>query len=277
MRYLIILLSFFAFFNTITAQGDILKEIRYKFETFRYEDVVRLSDQIIATYRDLPPDTLLSVYTMKAVAHYTLNQEELSRRSFIELLKINKGFQLDPIIISPKIISFFESIRTEYNRILETRIAETNTAKDTVRNIEPSISLEGFQSYRTNLLQSLIFPGLGHLWDNHETEGWILTSLSAINIGSLIYFIIDTNKKENAYMNESNQLYIQDKYTQYNSSYKTRNILIASYIVLWTYSQLDLLLFHDGPAVEDKIKPAVGAKILPDNSVEYNISFKLLF
>ena len=47
-------------------------------------------------------------------------------------------------------------------------------------------------------------------------------------------------------MNESNKLLIQQKYDDYNKSYKIRNVLIISYAVVWLYSQIDLLFFSNG-------------------------------
>ncbi|MFH1197391.1 MAG: hypothetical protein V1720_16955 [bacterium] len=277
MRYYIILAYIFIVFNSISAQQEILSEIRYKFETFQYEDVVRLSDQIIATYRDLSPDTLLSVYTMKAVSHYNLNQDELSRRSFIELLKIKKDYNLDPIIISPKIITFFESVRTDYNRILDTKNDVNNQTRDSIQTNLNTISSSSFSNYQSSILQSFLLPGLGHLTSNRPVEGWVLTSLSAINIGSLIYFVFDTNKKEDQYLSEPDPLFVQEKYNQYNSSYKIRNVLIASYIIIWTYSQLDMLLFYNADENKSNFMPELNAEMLPDKSVKYNFSLKVLF
>ncbi|MEK6553091.1 MAG: hypothetical protein AABZ54_06545, partial [Bacteroidota bacterium] len=45
---------------------------------------------------------------------------------------------------------------------------------------------------------------------------------------------------------ESNKLLIQQKYDDYNKSYKIRNVLIISYAVIWLYSQIDLLFFSNG-------------------------------
>ena len=93
------------------------------------------------------------------------------------------------------------------------------------------------------MLRSLILPGWGHFYSSDDTKGYILSSLSAVTLGVMIYSIFDTQTKENEYLAETTPLLIQEKYGQYNSSYKTRNILIASYALLWMYSQIDLLYF----------------------------------
>ncbi|OGV88193.1 MAG: hypothetical protein A3J88_01340 [Melioribacter sp. RIFOXYB12_FULL_38_5] len=69
--------------------------------------------------------------------------------------------------------------------------------------------------------------------------------LSTANLAAMIYYVFDTNKKEDAYLKETNKFLVDQKYASYNSSYKTRNILIATYAALWIYSQIDLHFFNN--------------------------------
>ena len=65
-------------------------------------------------------------------------------------------------------------------------------------------------------------------------------------MASGIYYIVKTNSREHDYLNETDRQKIAEKYDDYNSAYKTRNILLGAYAAIWTVAQLDLLFFsHD--------------------------------
>ena len=67
---------------------------------------------------------------------------------------------------------------------------------------------------------------------------------------------------------------IQNKYDTYNSAYKIRNTLIVTSVVLWLYSQIDLLFFSD-----DLFAEKLNAEITSDlfHNSPSNISLNLKF
>jgi len=152
-------------------------------------------------------------------------------KSFIEILKIDSQYQLDMVKTSPKIIQYFSTIEENYLQQLST---------DTLKQIE-------IPTHNTNhsLPYSLLLPGLGHLKENQKRKGIILTSAGVLSLGSAIFYMIETNKTEKNYLNETDRLEIEDKYEDYNQAYKLRNIFILSYAIIWIYSQLDFIFFND--------------------------------
>jgi hypothetical protein len=126
------------------------------------------------------------------------------------------------------------------------------------------------------IAKSLIVPGWGHLHLKNNTKGWILTTASTAILGSMIYFILDANKKENNYLAETNATLIQQKYGDYNSSYKIRNLLIASYAAIWLYSQIDILFFSKELGSEN-ISLNNSANYYPRNRNNIVVSFQIPF
>jgi hypothetical protein len=83
------------------------------------------------------------------------------------------------------------------------------------------------------------------MYAGNSTKGWLMSTASAALIGGIIYYIFETNSRENDYLFESNKEKIAAAYDNYNSAYKIRNSLIISYALLWIYSQLDILLLSE--------------------------------
>ena len=118
---------------------------------------------------------------------------------------------------------------------------------------------------------------MGQIYLDNKTKGWITTTVSTINLGALIYFIFDAKSKEDAYLKESNKSLMQQKYNNYNSSYKTRNILIASYVAIWLYSQIDMLFFSNGSeSTTIKQTPDLASNVFLDTNL-FQLRFQIPF
>ncbi len=248
MKFIIISILLLCIANSFLAQGKVsVRDIILKYESLEYDEVVSLAENILKT-RNLSKSEMIEVYTMKAVSHYALSQESESKNSFIEILKLDRNFSPDPVNVSPKIISLFNEVKEEFlksNIQTETvKEPEKELAKDSVLVVDKNLVLKEKNEFKNYLLKSLILPGWGHLSYNvTSTKGWILTTASILNLGSLIYYILDTDKKEKDYLNQSDEMLIKTMYNKYNKSYKVRNILITSMAAIWLYAQADLLIF----------------------------------
>jgi hypothetical protein len=244
-----------------------ISEIKNRFETFDYKNVIRLSERAIIDQQLYNEDDFIEILTMKAIAHYSLAEEESSKRSFIDILKLKNDFRLDSVKTSPKVISFFQGIKSEFlnqkDKLNKNSFSFDNPG---LLQIEKNIFVNSFA-------RSVILPGWGHLYLENNPRGWILSSLSAAAFGTMVYFIFDANSKEKKYLNETDQNLIKSKYDDYNSSFKIRNVLIAAFSSLWIYSQVDLLFFSD-----DLFASKINAEIVTNsNKSEIELSVKFIF
>ena len=111
------------------------------------------------------------------------------------------------------------------------------------------------------IARSLIVPGLGQLYLDVNFKSVFLTVLGSASLAASIYYFIQTDKKEKAYLIETNPDMIESRYADYNDAYRYRNISLISFGVVWLYSQLDLLFFSE---------QSTGQKILSNSSLNYN-------
>jgi hypothetical protein len=224
---------------------DSLAILKKDFETFEYGNAIIHSNNLLVHRERLNSQQLIEVYLIKAISHFTLAEDQAAERSFTEILKIDSSFTPDSVKTSPKIITFFNNIKESYKQKLLERETQTVIRTDTVY-IMQEIPAEILESrIKKTFFLSLIFPGLGHIYNNYLAKGWILTTLGAASLGSMIYFIIDSNKKEDLYFKEINSSLIQEKYDEYNYSFKMRNASIIAFAALWIYSQFDLIFISE--------------------------------
>jgi hypothetical protein len=91
----------------------------------------------------------------------------------------------------------------------------------------------------------------------------------------MLYFIIDTNRKENDYLNTTNKQDINQKYSAFNNAFKTRNTLITTYALMWLYNQLDILFFSGDGSVQSQNNRFTFSPVL--RKTDFDLTFKIVF
>jgi len=249
MKKLFLLIVFFVTASVFAQVKVTLNEIKKEYESFEYEKVIILSSQILEGKDTLAPGVLIDIYLMKAQSHYALTEENNAKNCFFEILRINRNYVLDEEYFSPKIVAFFNNVKRDFLLLIpekpkqEEKKLDTEKKEEQPKTIISNELIPSVNEYKIALVKSILLPGLGHFAANSDTKGWLFTAASVLSYGSMIYFIVNTNSKEKDYLNETNAGEIKSKYDTYNTSYKIRNTLIASSIIIWAYSQLDFLFW----------------------------------
>ncbi len=245
IKYKFVLLLYLSLPMLAIAQEsqDSIAILKNELESFQYSQVINGANALLKNKAKINEKDLVEIFRIKAIAQFSLLNEKGAKESFFEILKIDTTYNLDASRTSPKIIAFFDQVKNDYQQVLasEKQLAKTKT--DTVY-IPKIIHEENSTSeLKQAVVRSVILPGWGHLYLSDNLKGTILTSLSLITLGSSIYFLIDSNKKEKLYLDAVDPSIIQQKYNSYNTSYKMKNISMISFAVVWLYSQVDLLFF----------------------------------
>lgn len=254
--------------SVLYSQENLYDRIKQEYELFEYAKVIEHSNNFI-TQGGISDTLMIDVYLMRAVSFYSLGKEDSTRNNFLEILKINSNYNADPARISPKLITIFNSVKSDFLKTHTdpaTKTDSTQQQKYLAGIINPT--------YKYALLQNFLVPGWGHINNGNLTKGITLAAVSTANLAVMIYYINDTNKKENEYLSETNKSLFQQKYDSFNSSYKTRNILIASYVIIWLYSQLDFLFISDDNQSDNNILSS-NRIYIESNRDQLNIGYKL--
>jgi hypothetical protein len=210
--------------------GQNLEPLETAFRAFEYEEVIKLADDLLVEEDSLGHLVRIEILCMRAIAAYSLDQEIEAEKVFLRILDLDKNFSLNEQETSPKIIDFFEKIKSTYE------------PKEELLQTEPAPEIDStLYFYRNAVSRSLLLPGWGHLYLQRRSKALLLGVPASASLVTGVYYIFLTSKREKEYLNETNEIEIDIKYKAYNSAYKTRNVLFASYTLIWIYCQYDLL------------------------------------
>jgi len=266
------------FYQNITAQekDSLLNALYNKFESFEYDQVINISENLLEKKSLFDQNEVIEIYRIRATAQFSVDNEDSAKSSLREIIALDESYTLDPAKNSPKMINLYEELR--YTYFLERQNQAVQDSMRTAENIkEPEVFysksdlIEANTLYRNSIIRSLFLPGWGHLYSGKSSwKGITLTASSIATLSGMIYYIIDSNKKEKTYLQESNKALINDKYDSFNKSYKLRNLLITAFSALWLYTQIDLLYISS-----DNFK--VNTSVMPDITGQQDYQLSLVF
>ncbi len=266
MRPIIILLNILLI-SSVYSQDLTIEKLQKEYMAFNYENVIKLAGEMLSQ-KKFSSDQLIQIYQMKGIAYFSLGDEESAKESFIKLLEEDSNYSMNPNQISPKIISFFNETKVNF----QAEIEQDKPLIDSLKIVRENLTAE-YMNYKSAVVKNLILPGWGQFQLGNSTKGIIYSVLSVASVASTIALIVDTNKKENAYLNENNKSLIVGKYDQYNSSFKTRNLLIATTALIWIASQVDILFFSN--EYVGNTRSFSGQPIGSVSDIQINLSFPL--
>ncbi|MCX6169457.1 MAG: hypothetical protein NTX65_08960 [Ignavibacteriales bacterium] len=270
IKKLFLIIFFLLGISLIHSQEVTFDKVQQEYENFEYDKVINLSDQLIAK-GNISDSLLIELHMMRAIVFYSTGADSSTRKSFESILKIKRNYLPDPLTTSPKLITIFNEVKAEFIRknpdLDVIQPADSTRREQEVKYLAPVPAVSA-------VVKNLLLPGLGQLHHGNLTKGWLNTVASTLNIGAVIYFTIDANKKQDNYLKETDSFLIQQKYDEYNKSFKLRNTFIITYAVLWLYSQIDLLLFTSDNE-SDQLKP-IGSNVdINPYGNKFQLSFRI--
>jgi tetratricopeptide (TPR) repeat protein len=95
-----------------------LKRAKDKFEFGHYADAAGALRQLLATDPDLTQDEAVDAYRMLGISEYHLGDLPQARAAFVHLLSYDPDFALDPFLVPPAIVEFFDRVKKEHEAAL---------------------------------------------------------------------------------------------------------------------------------------------------------------
>ncbi|RPH97420.1 MAG: hypothetical protein EHM72_13585 [Calditrichaeota bacterium] len=222
-----------------------LEILQRKFRAFDYQAVVSLTDSALVEKENFSREQLIRLHEVRAAALYSLNQLHEAFTSYMEILKLDPNYTLDPVLTSPKLVSFFKEIQAGFQKSSETSPAESSIVRiDTVREVYSTAPF-----YRRVLPPSLILPGAGQWLAGSKKKAVPLVVFSTLTMIWAVDASLDCREKQKVYLQSIDPAEIESHYDDYNAAYKTRNALWIAYALIWGYAQADLLFIQRPQAV----------------------------
>jgi len=156
-----------------------------------------------------------------ATIYVAREQQGFALSEFRRIIAINPAFEVDPVLTSPKIVTVFGQAKREY-------VEQVLSQPEAFRLPEADAKLSA--SWR-----SAILPGWGQVYKQQRVKATVFGVLQAVTLTAFVISIIETNSRKNDYLdvNVYGSPLLEERYNDYKSAYRTRNIL--GYLTLGIY------------------------------------------
>ena len=156
-----------------------------------------------------------------ATIYVAREQQGFALSEFRRIIAINPAFEMDPVLTSPKIITVFGQAKREY-------VEQVLSQPEAFRLPEADAKLSA--SWR-----SAILPGWGQVYKQQKVKATVFGVLQAVTLAAFVAMAIETDARKDDYssVNVYGSPLISERFNDYQSAYRTRNIL--GYLTLGVY------------------------------------------
>ena len=90
-----------------------LKRARDRFEFGAWADAAGTLRQLLTSGKKLTEAESIETYRMLGIAEYHLGDPQQARAAFVNLLSFDPDYKLDPFLVPPPIVEFFDAVRRD--------------------------------------------------------------------------------------------------------------------------------------------------------------------
>ncbi len=180
-----------------------LKRARDRLEFGAYADVAAIVRQYLSAHPAPPEADAILAWRILGIAEYHLGDRTQARAAFVQLLSEDPDYKLDPFLVPPPIVEFFEEVKREHEPQLQPlrerkrelreqeRLAEEARrrllAEERARSGPPTKVLKVQERiYAFNWLPF----GAGQFQNGHRAKGTAIAAteltLGAVNLGAIL-------------------------------------------------------------------------------------------
>lgn len=208
------------------------------YQRLDYATAERLAREALATPELLSADQIVRVHTTLGLLFHARGEPLEARQHFAAALSLDPGLTLDPVLVSPKTLSFFETVRDQVADSADAAAGPT-VRYVRVRDRRPAATL-----------RSLAVPGWGQLYKGERAKGWVLAGAwGAFATGTLAAHIVRSEARQD-YLDATTPLEIAERYDTYNAWHRARGALMIGAAAVWAYAAFDALV-SEGPRTDD--------------------------
>jgi hypothetical protein len=99
-------------------QSPDLKRARDRFEFGAFADAAGTIRTWLGEHPDATGDDAIEAYRMLGIAELKLGDPAQARAAFVSLLSLDPDYALDPFLVEPKVVEFFDAVKLEHEPAL---------------------------------------------------------------------------------------------------------------------------------------------------------------
>jgi tetratricopeptide (TPR) repeat protein len=185
-------------------QSADLKRARDRFEFGSFAEAAGTVRAWLAEHPEASGDDAVEAYRMLGISELKLGDAAQARAAFVSLLSLNPDYALDPFLVEPKVVEFFDQVKQEHepalaplrerHRALEEQRRLAEEAKKRLLSEEQARSGPPTKVIRVQERQYLFnwMPlGAGQFQNGHKAKGTAIAAaevvLGAVNLGAILF------------------------------------------------------------------------------------------
>jgi len=245
-------------------QQSLIGQMIKAFQQNDYETADKIGKQITADYESYTPFELLEAHKILGVIAFQYQNRQEANAQFEQALSIDRTTQLDSFYVSPKIIEYFNELKSTYNSRSKSSAPDKEINYRYLINPDPRPAAT---------LRSMVLPGWGQLYKNEKRKGAALLTATAVTTLTMGVFHFLQQDAHNKYLHAAEPDKIDDAYQRYNTFYKLRNNAALIDGGIWLYAFFDALITKPKPR-QTRLNISFNAN---DYSSCYLVAFRFSF
>ncbi len=211
--------------------AGVVAQVEAAYEALDYAQAEALARQALARPEAFSRAQLVRLHTTLGLLLYAQNDLLAAAEQFRAALSLDPRLTLDPVLVSPVTVAFFESTKEAFQR-----------EQAGAPGPEPAVRYVVVRDRRPGAaLRSLALPGWGQRAKGQAAWGWALTAAWAATLGGGAYAHAERQQARRAYLDAPTQEEADVRYRPYNRWHKTRGVLLAGTGVVYAVAVLDAL------------------------------------
>ncbi len=179
---------------TVAAQAAPTDDLRDAENSYLYGDyprvVAKLTPLVEPELRLADPDNVARAFELLGLAHSYLNQPEPARKFFAQLIRFRPDRRLNPMLVPPTTIAFFDQIRAELEQDIEKERAALRKAREdeAARRQAMSTTKLLVEKRRNSRLVAAVPFGVGQFQNEDALWGATFLGSEVLGVGLSIGF-----------------------------------------------------------------------------------------
>ena len=185
------------------------------YESGKYFAVIEKADSALKD-TGLTSEDEVGIHTILAFCYTALDKPRLAKLEFLEALTIDQNLELDPVLISPKIIKVFKEAKSSFRFFAHEKPEALH-----LRQIKKDFI-------------TFTIPGIWDIRKENKKRGYFLLGWSSASALSLGFSHYQCEKYHQEYLDARTPDIIEDKYKKNSSWYQIRAYSLASLVLTYT-------------------------------------------
>ena len=211
--------------------ADRLRAVREATGRLDYPAAEALAREVLGQYEAFSPDQLVEVHTVLGVIVHARNDDVEARRQFEAALSLDPAHTLDPVLVSPKTVALFETVRADLAR-----------AAPQPGTTAPALRYVVLPDLRAGAaLRSAVLPGWGQFHKGDRGRGLAFAVGVGAAAAGTVAAHVATVQAQRRYDAARTREEIGAAYSSYDRRYRVRNALALGTAVGWAAAVVEAL------------------------------------